>query len=74
METIDLLCSDYERAAANRQMVRLKQNIEGYLFIEALIRSWPRKKPLPAQLLGYILSVGGHEGRELSGFHRVDNL
>jgi hypothetical protein len=52
-------------------MVKLKQNISGYLFIEALIRGWPHKKPLPEWLYGYIPSVSGTEAKELYGFHEV---
>jgi hypothetical protein len=53
-------------------MVRLKQNIEGYLFIEALVRSWPRNKRLPDALLGTLPSIGKHEARELNGFHEIE--
>ena len=69
---IDLLCDDYSKAKANRRMVRLKQNIEGYLFIEQLVRSWPRNKRLPDALLGTLPSIGKHEARELNGFHEVE--
>ena len=69
---IDLLCEDYKAAAHNRRMVRLKRNIEGYLFIEALVRSWPRSKPLPEELWGTLPSIGKHEARELNGFHEVN--
>ena len=69
---IDLLCSDYKAAADNRRMVKLKQNIEGYLFIEALVRNWPHNKRLPDALLGTLPSIGKHEARELHGFHEVD--
>jgi len=69
---IDLLCDDYSKAKANRRMVKLKQNIEGYLFIEQLVRSWPRNKRLPDALLGTLPSIGKHEARELNGFHEVD--
>ena len=58
---IDLMCLDYKAAARNRRMVRLKQNIEGYLYIEQLVRNWPRGKPLPEQLIGRIPSLGQHE-------------
>ena len=64
------MCSNYKRAAENRRMVRLKQNILGYLFIEALLRSWPRKKPLPEWLWGSLPSVSKHE--RLYGFHEVN--
>ncbi len=66
---IDLLCEDYSVAKRNRRMVELKENIEGYLFIEALIKRWPRKKPLPERLWGYIPSVSKNE--RLYGFHEV---
>ena len=69
---IDLLCDDYSKAKANRRMVKLKQNIEGYLFIEQLVRRWPRNKRLPDALLGTLPSIGKHEARELHGFHEVD--
>ncbi len=62
---MDLMCLDYQQAAENREMVRLKQNIEGYLFIEALVRSWPRKKPLPEWLYGHLPVVNGQEAKEL---------
>ena len=66
------MCSDYIRAKENRRMVRLKRNIEGYLFAEALIRSWPKRKPLPEWLHGKLPSVGKKEARELHGFHEVE--
>ncbi len=69
---IDLLCEDYSRAKANRRMVRLKQNISGYLFIESLVKSWPKSKPLPEWLYGHIPSVSKTEARELYGFHEVN--
>ena len=69
---IDLLCSDYKAAARNRRMIKLKQNIEGYLFIEALVRNWPRKKPLPEWLYGHIPSVSKTEAKNLYGFHKVE--
>ena len=68
---IDLMCDDYKSAARNRKMVRLKHNIEGYLFIEALVQSWPYRKLLPENLYGYLPSVGKQEARELDGFHEV---
>ncbi len=68
------MCESYGRAAENRRMVRLKQNIEGYLFIEQLVRNWPRKKPLPESLFGYLPTIGNHESRELYGFHEVNNF
>ena len=69
-----MLCDDYSRARINRQMVRLKHNISGYLFIEALVQSWPRSKPLPEWLWGTLPLVGKNEARELHGFHDVDNF
>ena len=67
---MNLLCSDYKRAADNRDMVRLKQNIEGYLYIEQMVRDWPRGKPLPEQLIGRIPTLGKHES--MFGMHEVN--
>jgi hypothetical protein len=74
-DSMGLLCMDYERAATNRDMVRLKQNITGYLEIEQMARNWPRKKLLPEQLLGHLPSISDHESRTLGeyGIHEVDN-
>ena len=58
---MNLLCADFKQAERNREMVRLKQNIEGYLYIEQLVRNWPRSKPLPSQLIGRIPTLGKHE-------------
>uniref|UniRef100_A0A6M3LTJ9 Uncharacterized protein n=1 Tax=viral metagenome TaxID=1070528 RepID=A0A6M3LTJ9_9ZZZZ len=58
---MNLLCDNYQRAADNREMVRLKQNIEGYLYIEQLVRNWPRSVPLPEQLMGRIPTLSKHE-------------
>ena len=65
------MCSDLEAAKRNRRMVKLKQNIMGYMFIEALVKSWPRNKPLPEWLYGTLPLVGKNEERELFGFHEV---
>ena len=67
---MNLLCSDYKRASDNRDMVRLKQNIEGYLFIEQMVRNWPRGRPLPEQLIGHIPTLGKHES--MFGMHEVN--
>ena len=58
---MNLLCADFKRAADNREMVRLKLNIRGYLEIEERIRKWPRRIPLPENLIGRIPSLGQHE-------------
>ena len=67
---INLLCDNFKRATDNRQMVRLKQNIEGYLFIEQLVRNWPRGKPLPEQLIGCVPTLGKHES--MYGMYEVN--
>ena len=67
---MNLLCSDFKRAADNREMVRLKQNISGYLDIEKMVRNWPRGKPLPEQLIGRIPTLGKHES--MFGMHEVN--
>jgi hypothetical protein len=71
---IDLMCSDYSRASENRRMVKLKLNIEGYLFTESLVRNWPHKKPLPEWLWGKVPSIHKNESRQLYGFHKLDNI
>uniref|UniRef100_A0A6M3L5Y5 Uncharacterized protein n=1 Tax=viral metagenome TaxID=1070528 RepID=A0A6M3L5Y5_9ZZZZ len=67
---MNLLCSDFKRASDNRDMVRLKQNIEGYLYIENMVRNWPRGKPLPEQLIGCVPTLGKHES--MLGMHEVN--
>ncbi len=71
---IDLMCESYKRAAANRQTIRLKQNISGYLEIEAIVRSWPYKKPLPNWITqGNLPKIGNTSNRAMhqGGFHEV---
>ncbi len=72
---IDTGCSDFKKARDNRRMVRLKQNIEGYLWIEAIVGNWPHKKPLPEWLCGSIPTVGTHEERDMHeyGIYELDN-
>ena len=41
------MCIDLEAAARNRRMVAEKRNISGYEIIEAVVKAWPRNKPLP---------------------------
>ena len=67
---MNLLCDNYSRARDNRQMVRLKQNIEMYLYIEEKVRNWPRGKPLPEQLIGRVPTLGKHES--MFGMHEVN--
>jgi len=64
------MCNDLESAARNRQMIKLKQNIEGYLFIEAMVKRWPRNKRLPEQFYGEIPIISNKEN--LYGFHEVE--
>ena len=84
---IDLMCPDYQEAKQNRRMVKLRLNVEGYVFIENLVREWDIKKPLPnvvhkegkmyvsytegTSLYGHVPSVSKAESRELYGFHEV---
>ncbi len=71
----DIGCDDFEMAALNRRMVRLKQNITGYLWIEAVVKGWPRSKALPEWLYGTLPTVGKHEARDLHkyGMYTIDN-
>lgn len=43
----DLLCLDYESAQRNRKMVKEKLNIEAYVYIENLVKGWPRRQKFP---------------------------
>ena len=71
---VDLLCADYVAAARNRRMVRLKQNITGYLWIEAIVRNCPRSKPLPEWLYHELPQIGKREAKELHkyGIYEVE--
>ena len=71
----DIGCNDFVAAARNRRMVRLKLNIDAYLWIEAVVKSWPRSKPLPEQFYGELPLVGKSESRTLReyGIYEVDN-
>ena len=66
-----MLCMDYKRASENRDMVKLKLNIEGYLFIEAFVRNCPHDRPLPDRFYGRLPSIGNIKGKTLHqyGFH-----
>ena len=66
---MSLLCADFKRAAENREMVRLKLNISGYLEIEDLVRRWPHKLLLPDRLIGHIPTLGKHDN--MSGMHEI---
>ena len=75
MEIIDIGCEDFEAAARNRNRVVNKENIAGYLLIEAIIKSWPHGEPLPMWLCGKLPIVGKEEERELYdyGITEVDS-
>ena len=66
------MCTNLSAAARNRRMVAENKNIIGYLFAEALVKSWPHNKLLPEYLLGTLPIVGKNEQRELHGFHEVE--
>ena len=83
-QCIDAGCNDFERAARNRKMIANKENILGYLWIEAIVRAWPRNKLLPGWLsTGEFPTVNKHERNSLNqygiyaigdnGLIRVDN-
>ncbi len=77
---VDVGCEDFKAAARNRRMVRLKQKISGYLFIEAVIRGWPHRKPLPEWLYGSIPTIHRYEYEDRNedrylhslGMHRIE--
>ena len=60
------MCIDLEAAARNRKMIAEKRNIIGYQFIEAIVKAWPRNKPLPEQLYGNLPIVGKSERRSIN--------
>jgi len=64
------MCTNLSAAARNRRMVAENKNIIVYLFIEALVKRWPRNKRLPDQFYGQIPSVS--KGENLYGFHEVE--
>lgn len=71
----DTGCDDFGRAARNRKMVANKENIIGYLWVEAVVKSHPHGKPLPEWVpQGSLPIVGKHEIRnfERYGFHIID--
>jgi len=45
-----LLVSDKQAAARNRYRVKNKENIEGYLWVEARLETLPLNKPLPPEI------------------------
>jgi hypothetical protein len=69
----ELLCDDFKSAKRNRRMIRLKQNIEGYVYIENFVKSYPKNKRLPENLLGNLPSLGKAEESYLHdyGMHEV---
>jgi len=71
MKKIDLLCDNYKRAAKNRRMVKLKQNISEYVRIEAIVKSTPKNKRLPDQFYGQIPLASKNEN--LYSFHEFDD-
>ncbi len=67
---INLMCENYRRAAENRERVKQKQNILGYLEIEAIVNSC-KNKPLPLWVTtGKLPTVD--DLKDLPGFHEVD--
>ena len=74
MAWVDIGCSDFVRAAANRIMVARNQNIAGYLDVESALRRCPRNKPLPAWIpLGNVVTVSKNERNNLYqwGMHEI---
>ena len=62
---------DYERAAQNREMVKHNRYSTGYEEVAAILKSWPRKRPLPYWVpQGELPQIGKHE--ELYGMHEIE--
>ena len=63
------MCTDLEAAARNRKMIAEKRNIVGYQFIEAVVKSWPRNKPLPEWIpLGKLPSIDKSERGNMKSY------
>ena len=75
MKIVDIGCEDFEAAFRNRKMISNKENITGYLLIEAIVKSWPHGEFLPTWMYGRLPIVGKEEARELYkyGIYGVDN-
>ncbi len=67
------MCIDYGRAYRNREMVKYKRNIAGYVFIENVLRGWPIRIPLPSWIPQGELPVVGKEEALRYGMHEIDN-
>ncbi len=66
MAWVDIGCTDFTRAAANRIMVARGRNITGYLDVESAVRRCPRNKPLPGWIpLGNMPKIGKGERNTL---------
>jgi len=73
---IDIGCSDFGAAARNRQRIKSGENLLWWLWYEAVVKSWPYRKPLPFWLpQGNLPKVGKQEAKTLHqhGIYEVDN-
>ena len=72
---IDVGCSDFEGAAANRKRIAAGEHLVWWLWYEALVRGGPLRKALPLWVpQGGLPRVGKHEQRDLHkyGIHRIN--
>ena len=73
---IDCGCDDLAAAARNRRRIKSGENLTWWLWYEAVVKSWPLRKPLPFWLpQGELPKVGKHEAKELRehGIYELDN-
>ena len=74
----DVGCDDFGNAARNRERVRKGENTAAYQISEAVVKAWPRNKPLPLWIpQGDLPQIGKsrEELQELSdfGYHIIEN-
>lgn len=70
----DVGCDDFDSAERNRGMVARKENISGYIQIEAIVKAWPSRKPLPYWIpQGDLPQVGKGENIHRYGMHEVND-
>ncbi len=75
MRILDIGCPDFAAASRNREMVENHENAAGYQLVEAVLRGWPSRKPLPNWIpQGKLPTIGKHEAREIEayGMHELE--
>ena len=69
---VDVGCPDFWAAARNREMVKHRRNIIGYLMVEAVLKGWPMLKRLPDWMpRGTLPKIGGDVDLGQRGMHII---